>query len=284
MDEIIRAISDDGFVTVSVISSRKLTERARKIHDASPVVTAALGRTLAAASIIGDTLKKKGASLTVRVNGGGPAGSIIAVSDHEGNVRGYVQNPAADIPGITPGKLNVGGVVGRDGTLSVIRDFGEGEPYTGAVRLVSGEIAEDFAAYFASSEQVPSACAFGVLVGRDRSVLAAGGYILRLLPGATDDVIDKVERNVEATGAVTDALLRGGAEYVLQEVMSGLSPRMLGRSFVGYKCTCSRGRFLAALLSLDRAEIEDMRVKADPVEAICQFCKSVYTFEPSELV
>jgi len=284
MDEIVKAISDDGFVSVSVISSRALVERARAIHNTTPVVTAALGRTLSAASIIGSALKKSGASLTVRINGGGPAGNIIAVSDNEGNVRGFVQNPAADLPKNALGKLDVGGVVGVNGTLSVIKDFGEKEPYSGATRLVSGEIAEDFAAYFASSEQVPTACAFGVLVDRDRSVLAAGGYIVQLLPGASDGVIDSVELNVAATGAVTDVLNNGGAEALLSSVMAGFSPRVIERSNVEYRCTCSRERFRNALLSLDKAELDDMRLKGEPVEVSCQFCEAVHVYDVAELV
>jgi len=283
MDEIIKAISGDGSVSISVISSGGIAERARNIHGSTPVVTAALGRTLAAASVIGSTLKKPGASLTVRINGGGPAGSIIVVSDDEGNVRGFVQNPAAEAPNSSPGKLNVGGVVGKEGMLSVIKDFGEKEPYTGASELVSGEIAEDFAAYFAKSEQIPTACAFGVLVDRDWSVLAAGGYIIQLLPGAAEGVIDAVERNVAATGAVTGVLKDGDAGALLESVMAGFSPRILERRPVEYRCTCSRERFLSAVLSLDKAELEDMRVKGEPVEVCCQFCEAVYVFEVDEI-
>ena len=281
MDEIIKAISGDGFVLISAISSKKLTERARTIHRSTPVVTAALGRTLAATSIIGSTLKKNGATLTVRINGGGPAGSIIAVSDDEGNVRGYVQNPSATAPRIMEGKLNVGGVVGNKGMLSIIKDFGEGEPYRGAAELVSGEIAEDFAAYFATSEQIPTACAFGVLVGIDHSVLAAGGYIAELLPGAPVGIIDALEKNIAATGAVTDTLIKHNAEALVAMVMSGFSPKVIERKSVEYKCSCSRERVLSAVLSLNKSEIEDMRSQGEPIETTCQFCDAVYTFDLS---
>jgi len=283
MDEIIKAISGDGFVSISAISSKALTERARRIHNSSPVVTAALGRTMAAASILGSALKKEGASLTVRINGGGPSGSIIVVSDSEGNVRGYVQNPSADLPNKALGKLDVGGVVGKNGMLSVIKDFGEGEPYIGSTELVSGEIAEDFAAYFAISEQIPTVCAFGVLVGRDRAVLAAGGYIIQLLPGAPDGIIDAVEKNVASTGAVTKALAEGMAETLVSSVMSGFSPKILERMNVEYKCSCSRERILSAIAGLDRTEIDDMEREGKPIEVTCQFCDLVYTFEPFEL-
>jgi len=283
MDELIRAISKDGDVSVSVISSGSITERARLIHGTTPVVTAALGRTLAAASIIGSTLKKPEASLTVRINGGGPAGTILVVSDYLGNVRGFVENPKVDLPKNATGKLDVGGAVGKDGMLSVIKDFAEKEPYTGAVQLVSGEIAEDFAAYFSASEQIPTACALGVLVDRDRSVLAAGGYIVQLLPGAPEDTIDAVERNVAATGAVTNVLKNGGAEALLESIMRGFSPRVLERTPVEYRCTCTRERFLTALKSLDKNDLDDIREKGEPVETLCQFCDAVYLFDPAEI-
>ena len=283
MDEIVKAISSDGFVLISAISARELTERARLIHNPSPVVTAALGRTLSAASILGSSLKKEGASLTVRINGGGPAGSIIVVSDNEGNVRGYVQNPAADLPKNKAGKLDVGGVVGKRGMLSVIKDFGEGEPHRGSAELVSGEIAEDFAAYFAVSEQIPTACALGVLVGRDLSVIAAGGYFVQLLPGAPEGVIGASERNVAATGAVTDILKDENAGKLLERVMDGFSPRILERRTVVYRCPCSRERVLSAVSSLDKAELEDMEREGSPIEVTCQFCDSVYTFSGCEI-
>jgi len=281
-DEIVKAISCDGFVSVSAISSKHLTERARLVHDSTPVVTAALGRALAAASIIGSALKKPEASLTVRINGGGPAGNIIVVSDSNGNVRGFVQNPSADMPKKSSGKLDVGGVVGKDGMLYVIKDFGEKEPYSGASTLVSGEIAEDFAAYFAYSEQIPTVCAFGVLVDRDWSVLAAGGYVIQLLPGAPDGVIDAVEKNVAATGAVSDVLNECGVDCLLESVMSGFSPRVLERAQVEYRCSCSRERFLAAVMSLDRIELDDMKAKAEPIEVCCQFCDAAHVFGPND--
>jgi len=283
MDEIITAISSDGFVSISVITSRELTERARQIHSSSPVATAALGRTMAAASIIGSALKKPEASLTVRIDGGGPAGVIIVVSDYLGNVRGFIRNPGVELPKKPNGKLDVGRAVGKNGMLSVIRDFGEKEPLRSSVALVSGEIAEDFTAYFAISEQIPSACALGVLIDRDRSVLAAGGYIVRLLPGAPDGVIDAVEKNVAATGPVTDVLKNGGAETLLALAMNGFEPRILERRPVEYRCTCGRERFLAAVSSLERSEIDDMKAKGEPVEVICEFCDAVYYFDPGEL-
>ena len=283
MDQIIKAISADGFASIAAIDSRGLAERARIIHDPSPPVTAALGRILSAASIIGSYLKKPGASLTVRIDGGGPAGVFIAVSDDEGNVRGFVQNPWADAPDQVPGKLNVGGVVGAQGTLAVIKDFGEKESYTGTARLVSGEIAEDFAEYFAVSEQTPTACALGVLVGKDRSVIAAGGYIAQLLPGAPEEAADALERRIRSAGRVTDMLAGGSLETMLATVMDGLSPRIIERLPVGYKCNCHRERFLRALLSLGESELEDIRAKAEPIEMQCRFCRKAYVFDVAEI-
>ena len=198
MDQLVRAITAGGAVKAVAVTTRELTERARNIQRSLPAATAALGRTLAAASMMGSALKEDAASLTLQIKGGGPLGTILAVSDPQGCVRGYVQNPQVDLPLRPDGKLDVGGAVGSGGTLTVIRDLGMGEPYTGSVELLSGEIAEDLAAYFAESEQVPTACALGVLVDRDQSVRAAGGYLIQLLPGAGEDVIGRVEGGVLA--------------------------------------------------------------------------------------
>ena len=284
MGEVIRAISEDGFVSISVINSKDIAERARNIHGTTPVATAALGRALSATSIMGSVLKKEGASVTVRFDGGGPIGTILTVSDNEGDVRGFVSNPLVDLPKNAKGKLDVGGAVGNDGTLSVVRDFGEGEPYTSTSALVSGEIAEDFATYFASSEQVPTVCAFGVLIDRDRSVLAAGGYILQLLPGAPESVIDALEHKIENSVAVTDILKDNDIDAFLNIIMDGFNPRILERSSVEYKCTCNRDRFLRVILSLGEEELSDMREQGEPIEVPCRFCDEVYVFDVGELV
>ena len=284
MDEIIKAISEDKFVKVSVITARDLSERAREIHNSTPVITAAMGRMLSISSIIGSDMKKADAFLTTRINGGGPAGTILVVTDSEGNPRCFVQNPVVDIPKNAEGKLDVGGAVGCAGVLTVIRDFREKEPYIGTTELISGEIAEDFAVYFAESEQIPTVCALGVLVDRDGSVIAAGGYVASLLPGAPDGVIDILENNVVNTGAVTDILKHdGGADLLLESVMNGLFPRVLSRQGVEYRCTCSRERFLSAILSLSKSELEDMKEKGEPIETSCQFCNAVYNFELNEI-
>ena len=283
MDYIVRAISADGFVSVSAIYSRELTERARVIHNASPVATAAMGRVMSATSLLGNTLKKDGASVTVRINGGGPIGSIIAVSDPDGNVRVCAGNPIVDLPLRADGKLNVGGAVGREGMLSIIRDFGEGEPYTGGVELVSGEIAEDFTAYFTTSEQVPTAVALGVLVDRDYTVKTAGGYIVSLLPGAPEGHIDILEKNISDTGAVTNILDGGSAEDLITRVLNGLDPQILVREDVEYRCYCSRERVAGALAGIGPDEVDDILKKAETLEVTCRFCDEIYKFSPEEI-
>lgn len=283
MDEIIRAVSGDGSIMISAVTSRDLTERARQIHKTLPVTTAALGRTLAAASMIGRTLKEQNASVTIRINGGGPAGTIIAVSDSTGNPRGYVQNPHLDLPKKQNGKLDVGGAVGTDGTLTVIRDLNMKEPYIGSVRLVTGEIAEDLTAYFYESEQTRTAVALGVLVDTDQSVLSAGGYIVSLLPDASEFAAEKLENNIAETGAVTTALLSGGADALVERVLSGFNARILERSPIEYKCYCTRTRVLEAVAGIGREELDDIIAKDEPVEVTCQFCDIIYKISPNEI-
>ncbi|MDR1327986.1 MAG: Hsp33 family molecular chaperone HslO [Oscillospiraceae bacterium] len=301
MDEIIRAVAGGGFVSIAAISSRGLTERAKNIHKASRVCTAALGRVMAAASVFGSAMKRDGASVTVRVNGGGPIGTIIAVSDNLGNVRCCAGNPEIELPIRLDGKLDVGRAVGKNGTLTVIRDavarkrdtnvisehggavFNENEPYSGSTALVSGEIAEDFTAYLAESEQAGAACALGVLIGGDGIVRAAGGYIVSLLPDAPEDVIAAVERNIAETGYVTSVLDGGSAEELISRVMRGLEPKILSRDAVEYKCGCSRERVASALAGIGKKEREDIIAKGEDVEVTCRFCDAVYTFSPAEI-
>ena len=231
MDRIVRAISSDGLVQAAAICSRDLTERARQIHKLLPVGTAALGRTLSAASLMGNALKDGGASLTLQIKGGGPLGTVLAVSDNQGNVRGYVTNPQVDIPLRPDGKLDVGGAVGHEGTLTVIKDLHMKEPYVGTIDLLGGEIAEDAAAYFVESEQIPTACGLGVLVDRDQSVKAAGGYLIQLMPGTTEDTIVKVEGGIMAAGNVSAILDKDDdPEHLLREVMSDFDLKILETS------------------------------------------------------
>lgn len=284
MDEIVRAISADGFIKIAVANTKCIAERARQIHKTLPVVTAALGRTLTATSIIGNTLKGNGASVTVRINGGGPIGSIITVSDPEGNVRGYVQENLIDLPLRDDGKLDVGGAVGREGMLTVIKDLGLKEPYVGSVQLVSGEIAEDFTLYFAESEQTPSAVALGVLVDTDQSVLAAGGYVAQLMPGATDETAARLEENVIKAGAITGMLSAGlTPEDIISRILDGFSPRVLEHDAIEYRCACSKEKVVAALISLGKEELEDMAASDKNTEITCQFCDMVYSFTPQEI-
>lgn len=284
MDEIVRAISADGFVKIAAADTRVIAERARNIHMTLPVATAALGRTMTATALIGNTLKGNGASVTVRINGGGPIGSIIVVSDPEGNVRGYVQNAAVRLPLREDGKLDVGGAVGKEGMLTVIKDIGMREPYVGSVQLVSGEIAEDFTLYFAESEQTASAVALGVLVDTDQSVLASGGYIAQLMPGAPDEVIDRLEQNVKNAGAITTMLSSGmSAEDVINKVLDGLSPRILEHDPIEYRCACSRDKVIGALLGMGKDELTEMADEGKDAEITCQFCDTIYKFSPAEI-
>ena len=283
-DRIVRAISSDGFVKAAAVCSRDLTERARQIHQTLPVGTAALGRTLAAASMMGNALKGQGASLTLQIKGGGPLGTVLAVSDPEGNVRGYVTNPGVDIPLRADGKLDVGSAVGHEGTLTVIKDLQMKEPYVGTIDLLGGEIAEDVAAYFVESEQIPTACGLGVLVDRDQSVRAAGGYLIQLLPGADEDTIVKVEGGIMAAGSVSAILDKDpDPENLLRTVMSDFDIRILESSEVSYQCYCSRERVERALISLGREELESILREQNSCQLTCQFCDAVYEFSAEDL-
>ena len=284
MDRIVRAISSDGLVQAAAICSRDLTERARQIHKLLPVGTAALGRTLSAASLMGNALKDGGASLTLQIKGGGPLGTVLAVSDNQGNVRGYVTNPQVDIPLRPDGKLDVGGAVGHEGTLTVIKDLHMKEPYVGTIDLLGGEIAEDVAAYYVESEQVPSACGLGVLIDRDRSVLTAGGYLIQLLPGAGEDVITKVEGGIYAAPSVTNLLKENPDPAVLlKTVLSDFDMEILSVDPIEYRCYCSRERTERALLSLGSKELEKIVDEQGSAELTCQFCDRVQNFTKEDL-
>lgn len=284
MDRIVRAISTDGMVQAAAICSRDLTERARQIHRLLPVGTAALGRTLAAASLMGNALKGAGASLTLQIKGDGPLGTVLAVSDNQGNVRGYVVNPQVDIPLREDGKLDVGGAVGHNGTLTVIKDLHMREPYVGTVDLLGGEIAEDVAAYFVESEQIPTACGLGVLVDRDQSVRAAGGYLIQLMPGAAEDTIAKVEGGIMAAGSVSAILDQDDdPEHMLRQVMSDFDLKILETAPVEYRCYCSRQRVERALISLGKDELQGILDEQGQCSMTCQFCDAVYDFSDDEL-
>ncbi len=284
MDQIIRMIAKDAPVKASAISARDLVERARNIHTLLPVATAALGRTLMAASMMGDALKEEKGALTIQIKGGGPLGTVLAVSDYEGNVRGYVQDPHVELMEIEPGKLDVGSAVGTTGTLTVMKDIGLKEPYIGSIGLFSGEIADDIAMYFVESEQIPTACALGVLVGIDQSVTSAGGYLIQLLPGADDSVIDKIEAGVRRVGSVSRALESGmDAESLLRAVLSDFDLEVLETHPVEYRCYCSRERVSRALISMGKEEMRAMIDEQKGAELTCQFCDAVYQYSEEDL-
>ena len=284
MDRIVRAISSDGMVQAAAISSRGIVERARQIHKTLPVATAALGRALSGCSLMGNALKGNGASLTLQIKGGGPLGTVLAVSDPEGNVRGYVVNPAVDLPLRPDGKLDVGAAVGSEGTLTVIKDLHMKEPYVGTVDLLGGEIAEDIAAYFVESEQIPTACGLGVLVDRDQSVKAAGGYLIQLMPGADEDTICKVEGGIMAAPSVSAQLSEDDdPEHLLRTVMSDFDLKILDSTPVEYRCYCSRDRVERALISLGRPELEGILRDQGGCQMTCQFCDAVYDFSAADL-
>ncbi len=283
-DYLVRGMSMDGFVKMVGIRSTGLVARGAQIQKTTPNATAALGRCLTAASMMGNMQKVENGSMTLQVRGGGPIGTITVVSDWQGNVRGCVTEGRVPLVEKHPGKLDVGATVGTDGTLTVIRDLQMKEPYIGSVNLVSGEIGDDITAYFAQSEQTPTACALGVLVDRDYSVKVAGGYLLQLLPGAPDEVIDKLEEGIRRAGAVTPMLEAGMTpEEILGQVAGDLGVLFLETQEVSYKCYCSRERVEKALISLGRKELEEIarEGKLFPVE--CQFCDEVYEFTPANI-
>lgn len=284
MDQIVRVIAKDAPVKAMAISARDTVERARAIHHCWPVASAALGRLLMAASMMGAAMKEEEGSVTLRVKGGGPLGSLTAVSDSRGNVRGYVQNPAVDVPRKAKGKLDVGAAVGADGDLTVIRDLGLKEPYIGSVQLVGGEIAEDVAAYFVESEQIPTACALGVLIAPDQTVQAAGGYLIQLLPGADEAVVSAVERGVAKQGAVSGRLDAGMDPLgLLREVLGDFELEVLETAPVEYRCYCTRERVSRALISLGRDELTSLIEEQGGTELTCQFCDKAYRFSGEEL-
>ena len=283
-DHIVRAMTKDGWVKAVAVSSREIVERARQIHKTLPTATAALGRLLSAASMMGNMQKVDDGSLTLQIKGGGPLGMLLAVSDAEGNVRGYVDNPQISLLEKCRGKLDVGTAVGTDGMLTVVRDLRMKEPYVGSVELVSGEIAEDITQYFVQSEQIPTACALGVLVDVDQSVRASGGYLLQLLPGAPDETIDRLEAGIRDAGNVT-AMLDAGLtpEEILKKVMASFELEILETTPVVYRCTCSRERVAKTLLTLGVEELEEIIRTKETLHIDCQFCDKIYDFTPENV-
>ena len=283
-DYLVRGMTMDGFVKVVAIRSTEMVRRGAQIQGTTPNATAAFGRALTAASMMGNMQKVDNGSMTLQIKGGGPIGGIVCVSDPIGNVRGYVLEPKVPLVEKFPGKLDVGATVGVNGTITVIRDLQMKEPYVGSVELVTGEIGDDVTAYFAQSEQTPTACALGVLVDTDCSVKVAGGYLIQLLPGAPDEVIDKLEAGIKRAGAVTAMLEEGMTpEDILGQVCGDLGVVFMETTEVGYKCYCDRERVTAALISLGREELTQIKDEGKPFPVECQFCDHIYEFTPEDI-
>ena len=283
-DYLVRGMTMDGFVKVVGIRTTETVRRGARIHKTAPNATAAFGRALTAASMMGNMQKVENGSMTLQIRGDGPIGTIVCVSDAEGNVRGYVYEPNVPLVEKYPGKLDVGATVGTNGTLTVIRDLQMKEPYVGSVELVSGEIGDDVTAYFVQSEQTPTACALGVLIDTDTSVKVAGGYLLQLLPGAPDETIDALENGIKRAGAVTAMLEQGMTpEDILGAVCGDLGVVFMETTPISYKCYCSRDRVTAALVSLGKDELNQIaeEEKTFPVE--CQFCDEIYRFTSEDI-
>lgn len=284
MGRIVRTISNDAQVVCSAIEGTDIVSEIERIHETSAVVTAALGRLAMGTSLIGFGLKDKDDSVTVRVNGGGPVGSLTAVSDSYGNVKCCCDESVVEIPLKPNGKLDVGGAVGVNGTITVVKDLGLKEPYVGQTELVSGEIAEDITNYFAVSEQTPTVCALGVLVNPDLSVKSAGGFIIQLLPFATDDCIDMIEKNIARMSSVTDLLEEGhDAESIAMMALEGLEPNVLDDFQVAYRCDCSRERTERILRSLSKRDIAELS-EDEVTEVKCHFCGKSYKFSRDEIL
>lgn len=284
MAKVTRAISADGSVMVMAIDSTDIAARIEQIHKTSAVVTAATGRLATAASMMGCLLKGENDSLTLRISGGGPAGSIIAVSDSKGNVKAYPMNPVVELPLNDKGKLDVAGAVGTDGYLSVIRDLGLKEPYIGQTPIVSGEIAEDITNYYAVSEQVPTVCALGVLVNPDLTVRAAGGFLVQLLPFADEQAIKTIERNINGIRPVSTMIDEGMTPPdICRLLLQGLEPEILEERMSDYHCDCSKERVERALLSMGREQLEDLIEEDHGTEVCCHFCEKKYRYNENEL-
>jgi molecular chaperone Hsp33 len=283
MGRIVRVITKDAAVVCSAIEGTDIVARIEEINKSSAVCTAALGRLSLGASLMGFGLKNDGDTLTLRIDGGGPAGVMIAVSDSYGNVKAYIQNPVVELPLNPQGKLDVGGAVGTDGTITVIKDMGLKEPYSGQIPIKTGEIAEDITQYFAVSEQVPSVCALGVLVNPDLSVKCAGGFLLQVLPFAPEESLDVIEANIARLKPVTTMLSEGmTAEQIAMKTLEGLEPDLLDDFEVNYVCDCSRERTERMLMSLGKAELEDL-ARDQITEVNCNFCDKKYRFTSDEI-
>lgn len=285
MDKIIRCITSDGSIMASAITSTNIVATAQQVHRLSPVATAALGRLLTGASLMGAQLKQRRAALTVRIKGDGPLGVMVASATSDGNVRGFVGNPNCETEYYENGHINVGKAVGSNGTLYVVRDYGTGEPYTGVIELVSGEIAEDITSYYANSEQIPTVCALGVLLDKqDGALLLAGGMLIQLLPGATQDICDKLEANIKKLESVTTMMAKGMAPLdMCKAALEGFELEVLDEMPVHYYCTCSRQRVEQSFASIPDDQLRGMINSTGNVEAVCHYCNKKYLFTAKEI-
>lgn len=280
---ITRAMTKCGSARIIAINSKEMVNDAIKYHNLSPTAAAALGRTLTAASMIGVMLKNKNDSVTVTFNGDGVCGKVLAVSDYYGNTKGFVQHPQADLPLNPRGKLDVAGAIGK-GSLYVVRDVGEREPYVGMIPIVSGEVAEDITNYFATSEQIPTVCALGVLVGKDYSCISAGGYMIQLLPGAEDSFIDKLEERISVVPPVSTLFSTGktNAEYI-KDILGDIEFDIFDEADVSYHCDCTKKRVENALISMGEKDMTEIIDDGKNIDVSCQFCDKIYTFSPEDL-
>ena len=280
---LMRALTKDGSAMIVAADTSQIVQTAHEIHNLSKTMTAALGRALTAASMMGSLLKEEKQSVTLRFCGDGPAGTICCVSDWRGNVRGYADHPEAELPPNAKGKLDVGGAVGR-GPMHVLRDLGMDQPYVGVASIVSGEIAEDVTNYFASSEQTPSVCALGVLVHPDFNCRAAGGFLVQLLPFADPQVVEQIEKNIEKIDSVSRMVDSGmQPQDIIETVFAGIAFDVLDAVSIDYLCPCSRDRYARALLSLGKKELQRLLDEGEPVETCCSFCGQKYVFDLPEI-
>lgn len=283
MSVITRAITTDGSARIIFADTTDIVQKAMEIHSLSKTATAALGRALTATSLMGSLLKDKDNTLTLQFKGDGPLGTVMCVSDYKGNVRGYVENPACELAPNAKGKLDVGGAIGKNGTLYVIKDMGYKEPYIGMCPIVSGEVAEDVTEYFATSEQTPSVCSLGVRVSQEKYCKAAGGFLIQLMPMADDNTVSLIERNIALIDSVSAIIERGGrAEDVIATCFAGIEYETFDEFDIDYVCNCSREKYEKALVTLaadDFASLGDGK----PIEAVCRFCNKKYSFTFDEL-
>ena len=284
MDKLTKAVTKNGLIRIYAVNTKSTVEQARKFHTTSPLATAAIGRLLTGAVLMGSMMKEEDSSITLQLKGDGPLGRVLAVATSEGMVKGYIENPIADLPLNRLGKLDVGGGVGTNGYLSVVKDLKLKEPYVGQVPLQTGEVGDDLAFYFAQSEQIPSLVALGVLVDRDYSVKQAGGFIVQIMPDCDEFNLKKFEKSAENITSVTAMLDKGiSNEQLIREVLKDFEVEILEETEVGYLCDCCDERMQRAIVSLGKKEIESIIEEQGEAEIVCQFCNKAYNYTKDDL-